>query len=450
MAFIIDKQTLTDLKVFNKPQSDSIYGLYNHTHTLGGAKLLEEMFRYPLSSAQAINQRIAVFRLFRAQQLSFTLNTEWFDAIEHYLSNTDERTRLKAHGNNWQQKINRAIGADVAYTTTYKAVTSVAQLFRALEGYLPSLATKDTPHLLQDDIDLFERLRGHECFGWITPSLPKRLPYALIAKCDELLRFAHRDEVKQLLAIAYRLDLYCAVAHAAQIHNLCFPEIFDEQYESGDTLVLEGLRHPLLPHAVTNDITLTKGQQVIFLTGANMAGKSTFMKAFSSALYLAHIGMPVAATCMRCGVYYGMYTTINLPDNMHLGLSHFYAEVKRLRRVADQVHKSGRLIVIFDELFRGTNVKDAHEATVEVMKAFCDRPDSLFMISTHIVEAGEELAQVPAVADSIRFVYFPTLIDDQGKTRYTYAIADGITADRHGMMIVRNEKILEILTPRKS
>ena len=139
---------------------------------------------------------------------------------------------------------------------------------------------------------------------------------------------------------------------------------------------------------------------------------------------------------MRFSVQNGMYTTINLPDNMMLGYSHFYAEVQRLKKVAEQVGRIGNLVIVFDELFRGTNVKDAHEATLAVMEAFAEKKNCIFMISTHIIEAGEDLKKR---CDNISYVYLPTVMKD-GRPTYTYSLKPGITNDRHGMMIVRSEE----------
>ncbi len=66
---------------------------------------------------------------------------------------------------------------------------------------------------------------------------------------------------------------------------------------------------------------------------------------------------------MQFRIQDGMYTSINVPDNINLGYSHFYAEVLRVKKVAIEVSRDKRLIVIFDELFKGTNVKDAFDAT---------------------------------------------------------------------------------------
>jgi len=175
-----------------------------------------------------------------------------------------------------------------------------------------------------------------------------------------------------------------------------------------------------------------------------MAGKSTLMKSLAVAFYLAHLGLPVAAEHMEFSVCDGLYTTINLSDDVNAGFSHFYAEVLRLKTIAKELSGRKKLLVIFDELFRGTNVKDACDGTVAVTGAFASRKNGFFMVSTHIVEAAEALMQT---GQGIQYLYLPTTME--GNTpRYTYTLAQGITADRHGMVIIANERILEIIQSR--
>ena len=126
---------------------------------------------------------------------------------------------------------------------------------------------------------------------------------------------------------------------------------------------------------------------------------------------------------------------------LKLGYSHFYAEVLRVKKVAIEVSRDKRLVVIFDELFKGTNVKDAYDATVAVTEAFAGIRNCTFIISTHFIEAGEVLKDK---CDNINFVYLPTKMEGS-KPIYTYTLAPGITDDRHGMMIVNNEHIIEII-----
>src|SRR5690606_1636165 len=130
------------------------------------------------------------------------------------------------------------------------------------------------------------------------------------------------------------------------------------------------LRHPCLPGAVGNDLRLDQQGNVLFLTGANMAGKSTWMKSIGIAIYLAHMGFPLAVGSMRFSVLDGMYTSINVADNIALGYSHFYAEVVRVKQAALAASSGKRLMLMFDELFKGTNVKDAYDGTLAVTEGF--------------------------------------------------------------------------------
>ena len=203
---------------------------------------------------------------------------------------------------------------------------------------------------------------------------------------------------------------------------------------------LRDVSHPQVKNAVPNTIEADPESNVIFLTGANMAGKSTFMKSVTIALYLAHMGFPVAASGMEFSVMDGIYTTINLPDDLGMGASHFYSEVLRAKKIANELI-SKKLFVVFDELFRGTNVKDACEATIAITAAFAKKRSSMFVISTHIIEAGEVLKER---CSNINFVYLPTKMNGTMPV-YTYKLENGLTADRHGMIIINNERILEIV-----
>src|ERR1700754_873550 len=94
MLFTTDKQTLEDLNIFGKHGGNALFNIYNRCITRGGAAIMEEMFRYPLSDEKAINQRIGIIKYFAAAAMAFPFNATHFDAAETYLNNTDERTRL--------------------------------------------------------------------------------------------------------------------------------------------------------------------------------------------------------------------------------------------------------------------------------------------------------------------------------------------------------------------
>ena len=258
-----------------------------------------------------------------------------------------------------------------------------------------------------------------------------------------MLRFRERNRLRQLLDHIYLADVFLSVAKTGRERGYAFPQAVARERQ---TLTLENFWHPSLEKPVKNSLEITPEGNVLFLTGANMAGKSTFMKSLGIAMYLGHMGFPVPASRMEFAVRDGIFTTINLPDNLSQGASHFYAEVLRIKNVARELSRDKYLFVIFDELFRGTNVKDAYEATIAVTSAIARRKNCMFVVSTHIIEAGEKLKEK---CSNIRFMYLPTLLEN-GKPVYTHRLEEGITADRHGMVIINNEGILDILSRGKN
>ncbi|MCD0488363.1 hypothetical protein LPB86_08985 [Pedobacter sp. MC2016-14] len=439
MSFSVDKQTLDDLNIFNKKGRDSVYGLFNRSRTRGGAEILEQMFRYPLSDAGAINQRSQLIRFFQDSKISFPFKGEWFDLIEQYLSNVDERTKLGNEDNKLGRKFNSLIGADTEYRQIEKAVAAAIDFLNAFGQFTDQLTDGETSIPYQVEATAIRNvLADAELQQLLVAAAKEKLSYDTVAAYDKVLRFKKKDLLQKMLHFAYHLDVYIAIASVAETHNFVFPKALP----SADTVMkLEGVYHPLVENAIGNDLLVTPESNFIFLTGANMAGKSTFMKSLGIAVFLAHMGFPVAASSMEFPVMEGLFTTINLPDNLSMGYSHFYAEVLRVKKVAEQLALSKKIFVIFDELFRGTNVKDAYEATVALTAGFAKKRDCIFVISTHIIEAGEELK---GRCNNIQFTYLPTLMEGT-KPVYTYKLKQGITEDRHGMIIINNEGIVESL-----
>ena len=439
MVFIIDKQTLDDLNIFGKRGRDSIYSMFNTTRTRGGARVLEEMFLYPLSDETKINKRGSIIRFFQESGMTFPFRGESFDTIEHYLSNTDSRTRLAPEDNTLQRKLKGAMGADADYEQLQKGVFATIEIVNRLVEFIASMEGNGESGPYREEVEEMRRLaRDPEFAPLLEERGARKLSYARTASLDALLRFRTREKLQRLLYWIYNLDVYLAVAAVAARRGF----VTARALPAGEnTLKVIEVYHPGVKNAVANSLSVDRSSNVMFLTGANMAGKSTFMKTLSVAVFLAHVGFPVPAREMEFSVLDGMYTTINLPDNLSMGYSHFYAEVLRVKKVAEQLGQSKHLLVIFDELFRGTNVKDAYDATVAITGAFSGKRDCLFVISTHIIEAGETLGES---CDNIRFVYFPTVMEGSAP-RYTYTLADGITSDRHGMMIINNEQVIDII-----
>ena len=434
--FTTDRQTLEDLNIFGRHGADSIYHIFNRCYTRGGAAVLEELFRYPLSDDKAINKRSGIIQFFAEAGILFPFDSGLFDAIAPYLANTDERTKLTAQELSVGKKISRIIATDTDTVVIYKGVHALVQLLTSARSFLDSLDNhKESAY--DTERDAIRAIVSDSALRAV-PENKGKLSHGAIAELDVLLRFRHRDVIEILLRHIYYLDVYISIARVATERRFAFPKALSRHQH---IVKLEGVYHPQVPGAIPNDITISPESNVIFLTGANMAGKSTFMKSLSIAMFLAHMGFPVPAKHMEFSVLDGIYTTINLPDNLGIGASHFYAEVLRVKKMAHELKQGKNLFILFDELFRGTNVKDAYEATIAITKAFAGKRTSLFVISTHIIEAGEVLKKA---CSNIRFLYLPTRMAGT-RPEYTYRLENGITDDRHGMVIIKNEGILDLL-----
>lgn len=433
MHFNTDKQTTDDLNIFGKPGGDSVFTIYNHTATRGGSSMLEEMFRYPLADADAINERLRSIQHFSTAGTDFPFNSSWFSGAELYLGLEDERTRLSHEKETIGDKVRSLIAKDHDYQVISNGVFAVLDILFALKKFLregqPGISVLSELGRLLEHEDLTPVMRE---------APPKKMAHATVVRYDDLLRFRCRQTLRAILRHIYILDVYISVAKTAGHHRFVFPKVLSREMH---TVRLENVYHPLVKNAVPNTLHITPESNIVFLTGANMAGKSTFMKSLGIAMYVAHIGFPVAAGKMEFSVRDGIYTTINLSDNLSSGSSHFYAEVLRIKKVAQELSQSRNLFIIFDELFRGTNVKDACDATIEITGAFASRNNCMFIVSTHIIEAGEVLKEK---FSNIYFAYMPTTMQGN-KPVYSYQLTSGITEDRHGMVIINNEGILDII-----
>ena len=445
MSFIADKQTLEDMNLLGKYKQHSIFSLFNKVKTSGGEQLLTKMFQNPLTDPGAINTRSETFKYFEGKQVAFPFSNEQFSAMENYLSGSSGTNYPVILINLLKKKLLFTIVKDEEYPKIQTGLQQTITVLNQCKTFISQLegdgkkAYGQQGHPFYDELLTVKNILNEPKLEWLTEEQTTSNQYTLqkAAKYDYVLRHVMQQALQTVMEIFYQLDIYIAVANLAKEKNFNYAKALPKET---NYLIATELRHPNIPKAVANPISFSQQSNMIFLTGANMAGKSTFMKAFGINVYLAHMGFPVAATRMEFSVKKGIYTSINVPDNLDMGYSHFYAEVLRVKKVAEEVSSGKDLVVIFDELFKGTNVKDAYDATLAVTAAFSEYRNCLFIISTHIIEAGEVLK----LQSNIQSLYLPTIMNGNIPT-YTYQLQQGISSDRHGMMIIENEGILEML-----
>lgn len=435
MSFIADKQTLGDLNLLGKYKPDSMFSLFNQVRTAGGERLLQDMFQHPLQQADQINERSSLFQYFGHQNIEFPFINETFSTVENYLSMGAAGNYPAAVTGMVYRKLLGTFLHDEQFAVIHSGLIAAIGMLNTFRDFLEKIG--DSPYEK-------ERLVLREIFkdprlGWLKEyQHTAQLPLLKVAEYDLLLKHTLRDKVEVILESIYRLDVYTAVSRVAHIRGFSYARAVVKEE---NLIRAAAIWHPGLIKGIANPLSLDQEKNMFFLTGANMAGKSTFMKSFGIAVYMAHMGFPVAAKEMTFSIRDGLYSSINVPDDLNMGYSHFYAEVLRVKKVAEEVSAGKSLIVLCDELFKGTNVKDAYDATLSVTEAFSAYRDCFFMISTHIIEVGESLRKSTA---NLQFFYLPTIIENN-IPRYTYLLEEGITSDRQGMMIIENEGILALL-----
>lgn len=436
MNFELDKQTIQDLEIFgNEKSTNSIFHYYNFAKTIGGKKHLYGLMHTPLTDIAELQQRRDTIKFIYDIEFELAINSGQFDFIEHYLN-----LNISALRNNFLDAYIQSVSNKLKPLNDYYIIQSgikqLVFLFRHLDEKLKSIAYFTLPeelvHLIREILEFF---RNQDVKKLITSK--EKISCVRLNKFDNLIRKKYKKEVIEIIRIVYILDAYSSIAKAAEINKFTFPEYLTD---SKPKLTLTGLFHPFLENAVPYNVAFDETKNLCFLTGPNMAGKSTFLKSVGLSIYLSHLGFPVPANRMQTTIYNGIISTINLSDNMNKGYSHFYSEVKRIKETALKIKDKRNLFVIFDELFRGTNVKDAFDGSLLILKSFAKITNCTFYISTHITEVAEEIKNI----SSIQFMYFDSeLIDDQPICNYK--LLSGVSHERLGMLILKNEKIIDIL-----
>lgn len=437
MSFIADKQTLDDLSLLGKYNPHSVFSLFNKVRTRGAEKILDAMFQHPLTDAGEINSRSSIFRYFSTHPVDFPFDDIMLDHMEAYVDEEHKSNFLLAFLQVSKKKLTASLLRDDAFERQLAGINSTMQVLSTCKVLLGLLekegSDKNTPweewagvvrHIVYD-----KRLQNltHDQRSFLET-----------VKLHDLLAGVFSSQLKALITLTYKIDLYIAVAAVAKEKGFSYAKALSQ---TNNMISAAGVRHPGLDNAISNHLSFNGKSNVLFLTGANMAGKSTLMKATGIVIYLAHMGFPVSAEDLQFSVLDGIYTSVNVPDDISKGYSHFYAEVLRVKRVAEEVAAGKSLFIIFDELFKGTNVKDAYDATLAVTEAFTDFTECFFIISTHIFEAGHALNKG---GGQIQFQFLPTVMKDN-VPQYTYQLQEGITTDRQGMIIIENEGILDML-----
>lgn len=441
MLFETDKQTMSDLNLFQDRKDEKpVFSYYNKTATEGGRQMMNKLFRTPVADLEFLQRRRDEIDFFVGNDCVIRLKARHLDFIEHYLDVDRIPLRNNIIDATWDGLINK-IAEDGNYWIISNGILHAISLLNDLAVFMNDCSSFSVPESLQED---FKRINGFLELNLVMkllanpPKDVKKLTFTQINNFDYLLRSDKKDFFRELLSIVYKIDVLQTLSRIVKSDGFTLPDYCEA---AQPVFEVTGAFYPLLTAPVAASFRFDNGSGLCFITGPNMAGKSTFLKTMGLMIYLSHLGFPVPAKCLKVTVFDGLFTTINLSDNLNLGYSHFNAEVKRVKEIILKINPGRKLFVIFDELFRGTNVKDAFDASLMIIAELAKIRGTLFFISTHILEVAESLRN----KESILFKCFESELVDQAPV-YDYKIKEGVSKERIGMIIIKRENIPGILT----
>jgi len=214
-----------------------------------------------------------------------------------------------------------------------------------------------------------------------------------------------------------------------------YPEWCNPQLTTGERIYRAvGLGHPLLPanRRVSNDVQLGPPGTVLLVTGSNMSGKSTLLRAIGANAVLAQCGAPACATSLRLPPC-DLQTSIRIQDSLEHGVSYFMAALARLKGVVDAAQREPgdrALLYLLDEILQGTNSAERGIAVQAVARHLLDA-GAIGAMTTHDLNlAGEEPLQSAA-----HLVHFTEIVES-GTMRFDYRLREGLATSRNALRLM--------------
>jgi DNA mismatch repair ATPase MutS len=208
-----------------------------------------------------------------------------------------------------------------------------------------------------------------------------------------------------------------------------FPEIVDGK----EALVAIGLGHPLIAeeNRVRNDVTLAGPGTALVITGSNMAGKSTLLRAIGVNVAMAFAGGPVCARTMRVPIL-RMRASMRIADSLQHGASYFQAELSRLRTVIAEAESSPPILFLLDELLRGTNARARHRGARAVVLHLLAR-HATGLVATHDIALSELEEELDG---RVKNFHFTDVLAPDGEMIFDYRLREGVVKTSNALRLL--------------
>jgi MutS domain V len=248
-------------------------------------------------------------------------------------------------------------------------------------------------------------------------------------------RTRHGHELPHWLDTIAEMDKLCSLG-TFYYNNpaYSFPKIekdklIFEASDLGHSLIGDGTR-------VTNPVSLGSPHKALVITGANMAGKSTYLRAIGVNSILAMIGAPVCASHLRCSIF-ELHTGMRTADSLHENQSYFYAELNRLKKITTALQKGNPVLVLLDEILKGTNSEDKQKGSIALVKQLI-KHHCLTIVATHDLALGTLKNEFP---ESIENYSFESTISDN-QLSFDYTLKPGMAKNANATFLMKQMGII--------
>lgn len=267
--------------------------------------------------------------------------------------------------------------------------------------------------------------------NWFVRLLDIPLLYSLqVAFAAESWRRAHGTAVSAWLNAVGEIEALLSIAAYSYEHPA---DPFPEFVAGPPTFHAEALGHPFIPAAkcVRNTVSIRGNTRALLISGSNMSGKSTLMRAVGINTVLAMAGAPVRATRMQLTpLHVGASILVN--DSLQQGSSRFYAEINRLRHICDLAEQKPPVLFLLDELLQGTNSKDRLIGAEAVVGELIDS-GAIGIISTHDLALTDIQHSEPG---RLHNMHLQDEIED-GRMKFDFILRDGVVTRSNGVELMR-------------
>ena len=247
----------------------------------------------------------------------------------------------------------------------------------------------------------------------------------------------YKNEVISWLDTLDEFDAMSGFARFAMNNesNVCTAELSEKEFEFS----AKHLAHPLISakNRISNNVYFSGQPKVLVITGANMAGKSTFLRTLAVNIILAINGAPAVARYFKFSPCFIM-SSINIRDSLSQKASYFYSELIRIRQIIDYIKDNPKTMVILDEILRGTNTRDKQAGSIGLIDKLIAM-NAVVVIATHDLTIGDLDKKYPRIVSNHCF----EVELDNDQLVFDYKLKEGVSQKLNASFLMRKMGVID-------